>query len=62
MDSAGLKELENELAMETARRDLEARSRERRLATELATTQAEIARLEAQLKLLEAKVALLPKG
>ena len=62
LDSAGLKELENELAMETARRDLEARSRERQLATELATTQAEIARLEAQLKLLEAKVALLPKS
>ena len=61
LDSAGLKELENELAMETARRDLEARSRERRLATELATTQAEIARLEAELKLLQAEVALLPK-
>ena len=48
-----LARLQNELALERARRDLEATSRQRALDGELAATQAEVARLAAELRLAD---------
>ena len=51
-----LSRLQNELAEATARRDLEAVSRERAQASELAEVRAELAKLEAQLDIIRIKV------